>query len=213
MVQADFSEYQVYHHQIRALRTSLPEAQIKFFDQIGSDLVSSVRREYETLPLIGNSKPMRNTGFYGNSFVYQPMSNPIGVAIGFSNTLNRLPIYWRTMETGSKPTTHLNISRILQWARTKAGSVNPWNIWDRIWVRGVRPQGLLSRYFIFGPRAAAVGITHRTQDIIRTRLSQLAVNWSENWSKAQAAAQKSRSPYTDTGPRFEQDTFGGSRYI
>ena len=213
MVQGDFSEYQVLHHQIRALRTALPEQQIIFFDALGRDLVAGVRRDYETLPLIGNAKPMRHSGQYGQAFGYEPTTSPRGVAIGFSHTLNRLPIYWRALETGARPTTHLSITRILNWARTKAGSINPWNIWDRIWVRGVRKQGLLSRYFIFGPRAVAVGITHRTDDIIRTRLSQFAVNWSANWDKAQAAKQKTRAPYTETGPRFEQDTFSGSRFM
>ena len=201
-IQADFSGWTGFSHEIAEMRGALPEDQLGFFEGLGSDIVRNVQRDYNTVPLIGNSRPMRYTGRYGEAFTFQTLGNPMGVAIGFRHTQDRLPIYWRTMETGSKPGVVGNFYRIMHWARTKAG-VSTRSVMESIIAFGVRPQKLLGRYFIFSPGLAVpMGVTSRTTVIIEARLRQFVTRWGSNWGVSAGQGRVFRgSPTSSAGRR------------
>ena len=166
---ANFTGYYQYPIQLRGIANALPHIKQAFLREIGVGVTSGILRLYRSGLLGASSRPMLFSGSYGRSLAYAlspPTGGNMSVTIGFNDqsTSRRLPIYWRAMETGARPAAYDPVP-IFAWSRLKA-QMNPLFLYPTITRRGVRPQRLLSRFFVFSHSAQAMGITSQTRVIL-----------------------------------------------
>lgn len=183
----DTSDADRFAEAIRRLRRAFPGGVRTFFDGLGTDLVSAIRADYETLPLAGNPQPMRYTGAYGRALrheVFEGGRRNAGVQVGFDASLNpRLPVYWRTMETGSVPM-RAPMEAIASWAAAR-GISDPRIVRNAIARRGIRPQRLLQRYFTSAGTGQPGALTDRSNQLLANRLEQFLRDWRGHFTPSQ----------------------------
>ena len=98
-------------------------------------------------------------------------------------TNERLPIYWKVLERGSKPNFGVPTQALMKWAGIRFG--NPaigWIVAKKIRRYGVSPNPILQTIFVLDSDFKAIGLTDRGTSIIRTAASEFKEGLEQFWN-------------------------------
>lgn len=144
-----------------------PHLKRKFLERVTSQLRI---RLYEQI----GQQSIRTTGTYDRSIrleVQQISKQESGIFVGFrpiGSEAERLPIYWKVLEFGSKKNPSVPRKRLAMWGAKKLGSeVAGFQVASAIRRRGVKPHPILKRFFILSESGDITDISLETRNLIR----------------------------------------------
>lgn len=200
---SDVSEWFEFVEVMRDVQRSVPEIQGEFLQDLASRLIEGIME-------IAVSQGNVFTGTYLQSLSADiTTGDHPTMTLGFSpqgEGADRLPIYWRVLETGAQPNPAIPEGALIEWAAVKFG--NPYlgiliaNS-NRAMLGGISPNPILSHLFVFSSDLIPIGLTPRGMSLLELSGEKFKEGLEEVTFRAgPRAGQRQKIVRTPRGPRF-----------
>ena len=169
---SDISDWKRYEDVLSNVRNALPNAQRKFWNQVGD--------EYITVFL---DRIAANASIWTSTYIQSLVrritedNGQVGLVVELvpeGEQAHRLPIYWKVLEGGAVANPRIPKQALIEWSIAKTGSpglgmaiVNA----NRYAGRGIQANPILSSIFNFDGSWNAIGLTPQGEGIL-SRASQ-----------------------------------------
>jgi len=161
MAESDISGWIEFGEVLADVQDEIPSARHDMLTQLGEEIVDDIRGN-----LLAGDHIWTSTYFDSlNSLIDGEGKLHIGL-MPIGSQAERLPVYWKVMETGASPNLDMPSGPLIQWAGEKFG--NPALGYmlarsNRAGRAGIRANPVLSDFFQFGEDFTPVAMTPRTE--------------------------------------------------